>query len=101
MSDVQGTIVTVIEQLLERSDKTGVQVTLDSAIHGEGLGLDSLDRLGDINAISRGEQGLYRDDTRFLSFLELRLGAAAPRDLTSSVVAPAFCSASCSRVACV
>jgi glycogen debranching enzyme len=43
------------------------------------------DRLGDVNAQWRAEQGLYRDDTRFLSFLELRLGAQRPLFLSSEV----------------
>jgi glycogen debranching enzyme len=43
------------------------------------------DRLGDINALGRGEQGLYRDDTRFLSFLELRIGPERPLLLSSEV----------------
>ncbi len=43
------------------------------------------DRLGDVNAIARGEQGLYRDDTRFLSFLELRVGPERPLLLSSEV----------------
>jgi acyl carrier protein len=56
MSDVQGTIVTVIEQLLERSNKADVQVSLDSAIHGEGLGLDSLET-AELSAVLEDEFG--------------------------------------------
>jgi glycogen debranching enzyme len=43
------------------------------------------DRLGDVNATMRGEQGLYRDDMRFLSFLELRIGPERPLLLSSEV----------------
>jgi glycogen debranching enzyme len=43
------------------------------------------DRLGDVNAQLRGEQGLYRDDTRFLSFLELRVGPERPLLLSSEI----------------
>jgi len=43
------------------------------------------DRLGDVNAQMRGEQGLYRDDTRFLSFLELRVGPERPLLLSSEI----------------
>ncbi len=43
------------------------------------------DRLGDVNAQMLGEQGLYRDDTRFLSFLELRVGPERPLLLSSEV----------------
>jgi hypothetical protein len=42
------------------------------------------DRLGDINAQSRGEQGLYRDDTRFLSFLEPRSSSVRKWPATTS-----------------
>lgn len=56
MNDVQSTVLTVIEQLLERSDKAGVVVTLDSAIHGDGLGLDSLET-AELSAILEDEFG--------------------------------------------
>lgn len=56
MNDVQSTIVTVIEQLLERSNKGDIAVTLDSPIHGEGLGLDSLET-AELSAILEDEFG--------------------------------------------
>lgn len=56
MSDVQSTIVSVIEQLLERSNKGDVQVALESPIHGEGLGLDSLET-AELSAILEDEFG--------------------------------------------
>ena len=56
MSDVQSTIVTVIEQLLERSNKGDLQVTLESPIHGDGLGLDSLET-AELSAILEDEFG--------------------------------------------
>ena len=44
MNDVQGSILTLIQSLLERSDKSDVAVGMDTAIHGDdGLGLDSLE----------------------------------------------------------
>jgi glycogen debranching enzyme len=43
------------------------------------------DRHGDIHSLELGEQGLYRDGTRFLSKLEVRLGFDRPL-LLSSVV---------------
>jgi hypothetical protein len=43
------------------------------------------DRFGDINTHAGGEQGLYRDDTRFVSFMELRLGPERPLLLSSEV----------------
>jgi acyl carrier protein len=57
MTDVQRTIVTTLEQLLERSDKGHVEVTLDSPIHGDdGLGLDSLET-AELSAILEDEFG--------------------------------------------
>jgi len=43
MTDLQTSILTLIQSLLERSDKGDITVTLDTAIHGDGLGLDSLE----------------------------------------------------------
>jgi glycogen debranching enzyme len=43
------------------------------------------DRYGDIRAHGLGEQGLYHRGTRFLSLLELRLGAERPLFLSSTV----------------
>lgn len=56
MSDVQSTIVNIIEQLLERSNKGDVQVALDSPVHGDGLGLDSLET-AELSAILEDEFG--------------------------------------------
>jgi glycogen debranching enzyme len=43
------------------------------------------DRFGDIQPVRLGEQGLYFDDTRFLSRLELRVGERRPHLLSSNV----------------
>lgn len=56
MTDVQTTIVTVIKQLLERSNKGDVEVALESPIHGDGLGLDSLET-AELSAILEDEFG--------------------------------------------
>ena len=56
MTDVPRTILTIIEQLLERSDKAGVVVTPDSVIHGDDLGLDSLET-AELSAILEDEFG--------------------------------------------
>jgi glycogen debranching enzyme len=69
------------------------QYAIVAAAHGEvaarvlkqGDTFMVFDRLGDVNATVRGEQGLYRDDTRFLSFLELRIGPERPLLLSSEV----------------
>lgn len=56
MNDKQGVIVTMIESLLERADKGGVPVTPDSVLHGEGLGLDSLET-AELSALLEDEFG--------------------------------------------
>jgi glycogen debranching enzyme len=43
------------------------------------------DRYGDILPLGRGEQGLYRDSTRFLNRYELRIGSKRPLLLSSAV----------------
>jgi glycogen debranching enzyme len=43
------------------------------------------DRQGDVTRLGLGEQGVYVDDTRYLSRLELRLGDARPMFLSSTV----------------
>lgn len=45
MTATDASIIKLVQELLERMDKAeGVEVTLDSTLHGEdGLGLDSLD----------------------------------------------------------
>lgn len=43
MSDVQGSIISIIQSLLEQSEKADVAVTTDTVLHGDGLGLDSLE----------------------------------------------------------
>ncbi len=57
MNDVQGSIVRIIETLLEAANKTGVEVTLDARLHGdEGLGLDSL-QTAELSAVLEDEFG--------------------------------------------
>lgn len=43
MSDLQGSIITIIESLLEQSEKSELTVAPDTVLHGDGLGLDSLE----------------------------------------------------------
>jgi glycogen debranching enzyme len=50
---------------------------------GDTFGL--FDRFGDIRTWGTGEQGLYHDDTRFLSHLELTLNGVRPMYLGSTV----------------
>ena len=43
------------------------------------------DRFGDMQVTTQGKEGLYRDDTRFLSHQELTLGGMRPLHLNSAV----------------
>ena len=56
MTDLQGSILALIQSLLERSDKTDVTVALDTPIHGDGLGLDSLET-AELSAMLEDEFG--------------------------------------------
>ena len=56
MTDVQGSIVALIESLLERSDKADIPVAMDTVIHGDGLGLDSLET-AELSSILEDEFG--------------------------------------------
>lgn len=57
MSDLQGSIVRIIETLLEAANKSDVAVTPDARLHGdEGLGLDSL-QTAELSAILEDEFG--------------------------------------------
>ena len=51
--------------------------------HGDAFAV--FDRYGDIQPVGLGEQGLYRDGTRFLSRLVLNLGGMRPMLLSSTV----------------
>jgi len=56
MDEVQAKVITVISSLLERSNKPGVDVTLESQIHGEDLDLDSLES-AELSAVLEDEFG--------------------------------------------
>ena len=56
MDEVQGKVITVISSLLERAEKPATDITLDSQIHGEGLGLDSLES-AELSALLEDEFG--------------------------------------------
>ncbi|GAB2974235.1 hypothetical protein [Nocardioides montaniterrae] len=57
MNDVQDSIVTIIESLLEQADKAGTPVAMDTLLHGdEGLGLDSL-QTAELSATLEDELG--------------------------------------------
>ncbi|KAA1421470.1 acyl carrier protein [Nocardioides humilatus] len=56
MTDFQGSILSIVTTLLERSDKGDLTVALDTAIHGDGLGLDSLET-AELSAMLEDEFG--------------------------------------------
>lgn len=57
MNEVETRIVTIVTELLERSDRADLAVTLDARLHGEdGLGLDSLET-AELSAILEDELG--------------------------------------------
>jgi len=57
MNDVQGSILSLIQSLLERSDKGDVAVDMDTTIHGDdGLSLDSLET-AELSAMLEDEFG--------------------------------------------
>lgn len=56
MDEVQVKVITIISSLLERADKPAVDVTPESQIHGDGLGLDSLES-AELSALLEDEFG--------------------------------------------
>lgn len=56
MTDVQGSVLTLIQSLLERSDKGDLTVDMDTVLHGDGLGLDSLET-AELSALLEDEFG--------------------------------------------
>lgn len=51
----------------------------------EGSTFAIFDRYGDIQRVGAGQQGIFRDDTRYLSRFELRIGGERPMLLSSAV----------------
>src|SRR5262245_16692106 len=51
--------------------------------HGDTFGV--FDRYGDLQPLGRGRQGLFHEDTRYLSRLELRVGLVRPLLLSATV----------------
>ncbi|GAA3530626.1 phosphopantetheine-binding protein [Nocardioides daeguensis] len=57
MNDIESRIVTIVTELLERSDREDKTVSLGATLHGEdGLGLDSLET-AELSAILEDEFG--------------------------------------------
>lgn len=56
MNEMQVKVIQVISSLLERANKFDVDVTLESQLHGDGLGLDSLET-AELSAVLEDEFG--------------------------------------------
>jgi len=56
MNETQDKVIKVISSLLERADKGDVEVTPESQLHGDGLGLDSLES-AELSAVLEDEFG--------------------------------------------
>jgi acyl carrier protein len=56
MNDVQVSVIRIVSSLLEGANKPHGDVTLESSIHGDGLGLDSLES-AELSAILETEFG--------------------------------------------
>jgi len=57
VNDVQGAVVRTIESMLVRANKSGITVTPETRIQGDGLGLDSLET-AELSAILEDEFGV-------------------------------------------
>lgn len=80
----------VIEEIIQVKDETYILSTssrVDTRTHvlKHGDTFAVFDRFGDLEQWGKGELGLYHQDTRFLSRMTIRLGAARPLLLSSIV----------------
>ncbi len=78
------------DEVLTHQDKFYIQATSSrtddrTRVLKHGRMFAVFDRHGDVQPVGLGEQGLYFDDTRFLSRLELRVGGRRPLLLSSTV----------------
>jgi glycogen debranching enzyme len=78
------------DEVLEHHDKFYIQATSSrtddrTRVLKHGPMFAVFDRHGDVQPVGLGEQGIYYDDTRFLSRMELRLGGRRPLLLSSTV----------------
>jgi glycogen debranching enzyme len=78
------------DELLQHQDKFYIQATSSrtddrTRVLKHGRMFAVFDRYGDVQPVGLGEQGVYFDDTRFLSRLELRVGGRRPLLLSSTV----------------
>jgi glycogen debranching enzyme len=78
------------DEVLSHHDKFYIQATSSrtddrTRVLKHGRMFAVFDRHGDVQPVGFGEQGIYFDDTRFLSRLELRIGGRRPLLLSSTV----------------
>jgi glycogen debranching enzyme len=78
------------DEVLTHHDKFYIQATSSrtddrTRVLKHGRMFAVFDRHGDVQPVGLGEQGIYFDDTRFLSRLELRVGGRRPLLLSSTV----------------
>jgi glycogen debranching enzyme len=78
------------DEVLTHHDKFYIQATSSrtddrTRVLKHGRMFAVFDRHGDVQPVGLGEQGVYFDDTRFLSRLELRIGGRRPLLLSSTV----------------
>ncbi len=78
------------DEVLSHHDKFYIQATSSrtddrTRVLKHGRMFAVFDRHGDVQPVGFGEQGVYFDDTRFLSRLELRVGGRRPLLLSSTV----------------
>ena len=78
------------DEVLSHHDKFYIQATSSrtddrTRVLKHGRMFAVFDRHGDVQPVGFGEQGIYFDDTRFLSRLELRVGGRRPLLLSSTV----------------
>ncbi len=76
-------LICIDEQYYVRATSTRIDDRTRVLKHGDTFGV--FDRFGDIQLIGRGEHGIYHQDTRFLSCLELRINGKRPLLLNSTV----------------
>jgi len=76
-------IIEVGKQFYIRAESSLAEGRTLSLLHGDTFAI--FDRSGDIQPVGLGQQGIFHEDTRFLSQLDLRVGGMRPLLLSSSI----------------
>jgi glycogen debranching enzyme len=76
-------IIEIGEQFYIRAQSSLADDRTRVLLHGDTFAI--FNRYGDIHPVGFGQQGLFQQDTRYLSRLELRIGNARPLLLSSTV----------------